>query len=86
MQRKSQGPPEPLSTHSSIQILAKENSLPDVRAYWSVGSDAGEISGVLFLTVEAGTLHLRVRPHRHLRYRRNQWMSPWHENAAYLPP
>jgi len=20
------------------------------------------------------------------RYRRNQWMSPWHENAAYLPP
>jgi hypothetical protein len=53
MQRKSQGSVEPLSTHSSIQILAKENSLPDVRAYWSVGSDAGEISGVLFLTVEA---------------------------------
>jgi hypothetical protein len=21
-----------------------------------------------------------------LRYRRNLWMSPWHENAAYLPP
>jgi hypothetical protein len=20
------------------------------------------------------------------RYRRNLWMSPWHENAAYLPP
>jgi len=19
-------------------------------------------------------------------YRRNLWMSPWHENAAYLPP
>jgi hypothetical protein len=19
------------------------------------------------------------------RYRRNLWMSPWHENAAYLP-
>jgi hypothetical protein len=53
MQRKSQGPPEPLSTHSSIQILAKENSLPEVRAYWSVGADAGELSGVLFLTVEA---------------------------------
>jgi hypothetical protein len=53
MQRKSQGSPEPLSTHSSIQILAKENSLPEVRAYWSVGSAAGEISGVLFLTVEA---------------------------------
>jgi hypothetical protein len=53
MQRKSQGPPEPLSTHSSMQILAKENTLPEVRAYWSVGSDSGEISGVLFLTVEA---------------------------------
>jgi hypothetical protein len=53
MQRKSQGPPEPLSTHTSMQILAKENSLPDVRAYWSVGSEAGEIGGVLFLTVEA---------------------------------
>jgi hypothetical protein len=53
MHPKSQGPPEPLSTHSSIQILAKENSLPEVRAYWSVGSDAGEVSGVLFLTVEA---------------------------------
>ena len=53
MQRKSQGSAEPLSTHSSIQILAKENSLPEVRAYWSVGSDAGELSGVLFLTVEA---------------------------------
>jgi hypothetical protein len=53
MQRKSQGLAEPLSTDSSIQILTKENSLPDVRAYWSVGSDAGEISGVLFLTVEA---------------------------------
>jgi hypothetical protein len=52
MQRKSQGSAEPLSTHSSIQILAKENSLPDIRAYWSVGSDAGELSGVLFLTVE----------------------------------
>jgi hypothetical protein len=32
MQRKSQGLAEPLSTDSSIQILAKENSLPDVRA------------------------------------------------------
>ena len=53
MQRKSQGPVEPLSTHSSIQILADENSLPEVRAYWSVGSNAGEVSGVLFLTVEA---------------------------------
>jgi hypothetical protein len=53
MQRKSQGPPEPLSTHSSIQILAKDNSLPEIRAYWSVGSEAGEIGGVLFLTVEA---------------------------------
>jgi hypothetical protein len=53
MHRKSQGPPEPLSTHSSMQILAKENTLPEVRAYWSVGSDSGEISGVLFLTVEA---------------------------------
>jgi hypothetical protein len=53
MQRKSQGSAEPLSTHSSIQILANEHSLPDVRAYWSVGSDAGELSGVLFLTVEA---------------------------------
>jgi len=21
-----------------------------------------------------------------LRYRRNVWMSPWHEDAAYLPP
>jgi hypothetical protein len=52
-QRKSQAPPEPLSTHSSIQILTNENSLPDVRAYWSVGSHAGAISGVLFLTVEA---------------------------------
>ena len=20
------------------------------------------------------------------RYRRNLWMGPWHENAAYLPP
>jgi hypothetical protein len=53
MQRKSQGSAEPLSTHSSIQILAKENCLPDVRAYWAVGSEAGEVSGVLFLTVEA---------------------------------
>jgi hypothetical protein len=53
MRRKSQGPPEPLSTHSSIQILASENSLPDIRAYWSVGSNAGEASGVLLLTVEA---------------------------------
>jgi hypothetical protein len=53
MQRKSHGSAEPLSTHSSIQILANENTLPDVRAYWSVGSDAGEIGGVLFLTVEA---------------------------------
>jgi hypothetical protein len=53
MQPKSQGPPEPLSTHSSIQILAKESSLPEVRAHWSVGSDAGELGGVLFLTVEA---------------------------------
>jgi hypothetical protein len=53
MQRKSQGSPEPLSTHTSMQILAKENSLPEVRAYWSVGSEAGEISGVLFLTAEA---------------------------------
>jgi hypothetical protein len=53
MQRKSQGSAEPLSTHSSMQILARENSLPEVRAYWSVGSDAGEVSGVLFLTVEA---------------------------------
>jgi hypothetical protein len=53
MQPNSQGSPEPLSTHSSIQILAKENTLPEVRAYWSVGSDAGEVSGVLFLTVEA---------------------------------
>ncbi len=53
MQRKSQGSAEPLSTHSSIQILANEHSLPDVRAHWSVGSDAGELSGVLFLTVEA---------------------------------
>jgi hypothetical protein len=53
MQRKSQGSPEPLSTHSSIQILANDNSLPAVRAYWSVGSEAGELSGVLFLTVEA---------------------------------
>ena len=47
MQRKSQGSVEPLSTHTSMQILAKENSLPEVRAYRSVGSDAGEISGVL---------------------------------------
>jgi hypothetical protein len=53
MQRKSRGSAEPLSTHSSIQILANESSLPDVRAHSSVGSDAGEISGVLFLTVEA---------------------------------
>jgi hypothetical protein len=53
MQRQSQGSAEPLSTHSSIQILTNEHSLPDARAYWSVGSDAGEISGVLFLTVEA---------------------------------
>jgi hypothetical protein len=53
MQRKSQGSAEPLSTHSSIQILANEHSLPDVRAHWSVGSDAGEMGGVLFLTVEA---------------------------------
>jgi hypothetical protein len=53
MQRKSQGPVEPLSTHSSIQILANESSLPEVRAYWSVGSSAGEVSGVLFLTLEA---------------------------------
>jgi hypothetical protein len=53
MQRKSQGLPEPLSTHSSIQILAKENSQLDVQAYWSVGSDADEISGALFLTVQA---------------------------------
>jgi hypothetical protein len=45
--------PEPLSTHSSIQILVKDNTLPDVRAYWSVGSDAGEMGGVLFLTVES---------------------------------
>jgi hypothetical protein len=36
-----------------MQILAKEHTLPEVRAYWSVGSDSGEISGVLFLTVEA---------------------------------
>jgi hypothetical protein len=53
MQRKSQGSAKPLSTHHSIQILANEHSLPDVRAYWSVGSDAGQRSGVLFLTVEA---------------------------------
>jgi hypothetical protein len=53
MQRKSQGSAEPLTTHSSMQILARDNSLSEVRAYWSVGSDAGEISGVLFLTVEA---------------------------------
>jgi hypothetical protein len=53
MQRKSHGSAEPLSTHSSIQILANEHSLPDVRAHWSVGSDAGELGGVLFLTVEA---------------------------------
>ena len=53
MQRKSHGPVEPLSTHSSIQILANENSLPEVRAYWSVGSNADELSSVLFLTVEA---------------------------------
>jgi hypothetical protein len=33
MHPKSQGSLEPLSTHSSIQILANENSLPDVRAY-----------------------------------------------------
>jgi hypothetical protein len=24
--------------------------------------------------------------HPEVRYRRKQWMSPWHENAAYLPP
>lgn len=36
-----------------MQILAKEHSLPEVRSYWSVGSDSGEISGILFLTVEA---------------------------------
>jgi hypothetical protein len=36
-----------------MQILAKEHSLPEVRSYWSVGSDAVEISGILFLTVEA---------------------------------
>jgi hypothetical protein len=24
--------------------------------------------------------------HKPPRYRRNLWMSPWHENAAYLPP
>ncbi len=24
--------------------------------------------------------------HPGVSYRRNQWMSPWHENAAYLPP
>ena len=45
----------PLSTHGSIQIGANENSLPEARAYWSVGSNAGEISGVLFLTVEGTT-------------------------------
>jgi hypothetical protein len=53
MQRKSQGLAEPLSTHTSMQILAKEHALPEVRSYWSVGSEAGEISGILFLIVEA---------------------------------
>jgi hypothetical protein len=53
MQRKSHGLTEPLSTHASMQILAREHSLPEVRSYWSVGSEDGEISGVLFITVEA---------------------------------
>jgi hypothetical protein len=53
MQRKSHGSAEPLSTHTSMQILAREHSLPEVRSYWSVGTESGEISGVLFLTVEA---------------------------------
>jgi predicted RNA polymerase sigma factor len=26
------------------------------------------------------------RPGAWVRYRRNLWMSPWHEDAAYLPP
>jgi hypothetical protein len=32
-----------------------------------------------------GRGHLE-RTSRCTRYRRNLWMSPWHENAAYLPP
>ena len=28
----------------------------------------------------------RAEGDRPQRYRRNLWMSPWHENAAYLPP
>jgi transposase len=38
------------------------------------------------LGIYDSTLGNWVRQDRIERYRRNLWMSPWHENAAYLPP
>jgi AraC-like DNA-binding protein len=38
------------------------------------------------LGIYDSTLGNWVRQDRIERYRRNLWISPWHENAAYLPP
>jgi phospholipase C len=39
-----------------------------------------------FSEVPSCTFPNRSFFHAATRYRRNLWMSPWHENAAYLPP
>jgi hypothetical protein len=35
---------------------------------------------------QARAIEVSASTEHRMRYRRNLWMSPWHENAAYLPP
>jgi K+/H+ antiporter YhaU regulatory subunit KhtT len=54
------------------------DDLPEIgRRYQMTGSNGGRITVVV---------HHSGRRVVYGRYRRSLWMSPWHENAAYLPP
>ena len=46
-------PAEPLSTHTSTQILIRPDVLPRVSVKVATGPEAGAAEGVMFLTIEA---------------------------------
>jgi hypothetical protein len=53
MHRKSQGSQEPLSTHATVQMLVRPGVQPRVSVNMATDPEAGNLQGLLFLTVEA---------------------------------
>jgi len=51
--RRDPGRKEPLSTHATMQILVRPDTPPRVAVTMAGDPDAGDTSGIVFLTVEA---------------------------------